>query len=125
MDTILIANRFVVVKHSLITDVGSDKPVETDERHMLRISRPQITLIPGLIDVHIHALEGNTDSVEQSLRFGVTTVSDMHNEVEDIMRLKKVCAYFDDPRENCRRNLPCSAHALDASRRPQIRDPLI
>ena len=53
-----IAKGFVVVKNGLITDVGSGKPVETDERDILRISRPQHTLIPGLIDAHIHALEG-------------------------------------------------------------------
>jgi imidazolonepropionase-like amidohydrolase len=53
-----------------------------------------VKIIPGLIDAHIHALAGNTNSVEQSLRFGVTTVCDMHNEVEDIMRLKQVCLSF-------------------------------
>ena len=98
-----IAKGFVVVKDGLITDVGNGKPVETDERDILRISRPQHTLIPGLIDAHIHALEGNTDSVEQSLRFGVTTVCDMHNEIEDINRLKKVGVYFSHPNEHCER----------------------
>ncbi|KAJ4176817.1 hypothetical protein NW767_015323 [Fusarium falciforme] len=85
-----IVNGFVIVRDGLIADVGSGKPDKFIGQHILRISRPQHTLIPGLIDAHIHALAGNTDSVEQSLRFGVTTVCDMHNEVEDIMRLKQL-----------------------------------
>ncbi|KAG7404475.1 hypothetical protein Forpe1208_v016001 [Fusarium oxysporum f. sp. rapae] len=85
-----IANGFVVVRDGIIADVVSGKPDKFIEQHILRISRPQHTLIPGLIDAHIHALAGNTDSVEQSLRFGVTTVCDMHNEVKDIMRLKQL-----------------------------------
>ncbi|CAG7558177.1 unnamed protein product [Fusarium equiseti] len=84
-----IANGFVYVRDGHIADVGSGKPDRIIGQHTLRISRPQHTLIPGLIDAHIHALAGNTNSVEQSLRFGVTTVCDMHNEVEDIMRLKQ------------------------------------
>ena len=90
-----IVNGFVIVRDGLIADVGSGKPDKFIGQHILRISRPQHTLIPGLIDAHIHALAGNTDSVEQSLRFGVTTVCDMHNEVEDIMRLKQVCMSLD------------------------------
>lgn len=90
-----IANGFVYVRDGHIADVGSGKPDRIIGQHTLRISRPQHTLIPGLIDAHIHALAGNTNSVEQSLRFGVTTVCDMHNEVEDIMRLKQVCLSFD------------------------------
>ncbi|KAM0499050.1 hypothetical protein ACHAP8_005754 [Fusarium lateritium] len=85
-----IVNGFVIIRDGLIVDVGSGKPDKCIGQHILRISRPQHTLIPGLIDAHIHALAGNTDSVEQSLRFGVTTVCDMHNEVEDIMRLKQL-----------------------------------
>lgn len=54
------------------------------------ISKPGHTIIPGLIDAHIHALSGNVNSIEQSLRFGVTTVCDMHNDPKDNAELKKV-----------------------------------
>jgi hypothetical protein len=59
-----IDNGFVIVRDGLIADVGRGKPDKFFGQHILRISRPQHTLIPGLIDAHIHALAGNTDSVE-------------------------------------------------------------
>lgn len=54
------------------------------------MSRPGNTLIPGLIDSHIHALGGNNQGIEQSLRFGVTKVCDMHNDPKDNARLSMV-----------------------------------
>ena len=51
-------------------------------------SKPGHTVIPGLIDTHIHADGGNTIALPQSLRFGCTTVCDMHNEWENIEKLK-------------------------------------
>ncbi|KAJ0364983.1 hypothetical protein COL154_000398 [Colletotrichum chrysophilum] len=56
------------------------------------ISKPGHTIIPGLIDAHIHALSGNVNSIEQSLRFGVTTVCDMHNDPKDNAELKKLAS---------------------------------
>ncbi|TDZ21258.1 Imidazolonepropionase [Colletotrichum orbiculare MAFF 240422] len=56
------------------------------------ISKPGDTLMPGLIDAHIHALSGNVDSIEQSLRFGVTTVCDMHNDPKDNAKLRKLAS---------------------------------
>lgn len=52
-------------------------------------SKPGHTLLPGLIDAHIHANNGNTTALPQSLRFGVTTVCDMHNEYFNIQKLRK------------------------------------
>lgn len=37
-------------------------------------SRPGHTLLPGLIDSHIHANSANVVALPQALRFGVTTV---------------------------------------------------
>ncbi|KAI0179668.1 hypothetical protein GGR52DRAFT_208665 [Hypoxylon sp. FL1284] len=53
------------------------------------VSKPGHTLIPGIIDGHIHA-EANEDytALTQSLKFGITTVCDMHQEVEDIDKLR-------------------------------------
>ena len=56
------------------------------------ISKPGHTLLPGLIDVHIHANSGNPVALPQSLRFGVTTVCDMHNEWPNIQKLRKQIA---------------------------------
>lgn len=52
-------------------------------------SKPGYTVLPGIIDCHIHADGGNEDALPQSLRFGVTTVCDMHNEWPNILKLRK------------------------------------
>jgi cytosine/adenosine deaminase-related metal-dependent hydrolase len=51
--------------------------------------KPGHTLLPGLIDSHIHADSGNVVALPQSLRFGVTTVCDMHNEWKNIEKLRQ------------------------------------
>jgi imidazolonepropionase-like amidohydrolase len=53
------------------------------------ISRPGHTLLPGLIDAHIHADGASPIALPQSLRFGVTTACDMGNEDYNIAKLRK------------------------------------
>ena len=55
-------------------------------------SRPGCTVIPGLIDAHIHATDGSEIALPQALRFGVTTVLDMHNEMRNIEKLHRQMA---------------------------------
>lgn len=76
----------VLVEDGIIKYVGNDTP-STDVRI---VSGSGSTLIPGLIDAHIHADKGKVLALEQSLRFGVTTVLDMHNEPVNVAKLKKV-----------------------------------
>ncbi len=76
----------VLVENGIIKYVGSDAP-NTDVRI---VSGSGFTLIPGLIDAHIHADKGKVLAVEQALRFGVTTVLDMHNEPVNVAKLKKI-----------------------------------
>ena len=76
----------VLVEHGIIQYVGNDTP-KTDGPV---ISGSGSTLIPGLIDAHIHADKGKVLALEQSLRFGVTTVCDMHNEAPNVAKLKKI-----------------------------------
>jgi len=52
-------------------------------------SKPGHTLLPGLIDCHIHADMANPVALPQALRFGVTTVCEMHNELVNVRKLKK------------------------------------
>jgi imidazolonepropionase-like amidohydrolase len=52
-------------------------------------SKPGHTLIPGLIDCHIHADMADPEALPQALRFGVTTVCEMHNELSNVQKLKK------------------------------------
>ncbi|KAI9151247.1 hypothetical protein HJFPF1_08446 [Paramyrothecium foliicola] len=81
---------FVVVREGVIDAVGCGQLDVSAYPELLRISRPGKSLIPGLIDAHIHAIAGNVNSIEQSLRFGVTTVCDMHNELRHNVELTKL-----------------------------------
>jgi len=66
----------VLVEHGKISQV-STSPISFSGT---KISKPGHTLLPGLIDVHIHANGGSGVALPQSLRCGVTTVCDMANE---------------------------------------------
>jgi imidazolonepropionase-like amidohydrolase len=57
--------------------------------HGTTYSKPGHTVLPGLIDCHVHCDSGNPTALPQSLRFGVTTVCDMHNEYPNIEKLRK------------------------------------
>jgi imidazolonepropionase-like amidohydrolase len=52
-------------------------------------SKPGHTVLPGLIDCHIHADKADPQALPQALRFGVTTVCEMHNELDNVLKLKK------------------------------------
>ena len=78
----------VLVENGIIKFVGKDiPPVDVPV-----ITAANSTLIPGLIDAHIHADKGQILATEQSLRFGVTTVLDMHNESWNVAKLKRTSA---------------------------------
>ena len=82
-----IEKGYVEVEGGNITRVGSGESTNTTNSKTPIISKRGCTLLPGLIDSHIHGLGGNILSIEQSLRFGVTTVCDMHNEPQQIAKL--------------------------------------
>lgn len=84
-----IENGFVVVEDGRVTQTGCGKCSIIPDG-ALRLSKPGCSLIPGLIDSHVHGLFGNERTLEESLRFGVTMVFDMHNEPQHIAKLRKV-----------------------------------
>ena len=47
------------------------------------------TLIPGLIDAHVHVYQ-DLNFIETAIQYGVTTVLDMHNESEWFKRMKLI-----------------------------------
>src|SRR5436309_5081270 len=55
---------------------------------IVSISEPGHTLLLGLFDAHDHAL-GVVPVLEQALRFGVTTLLDMHNVPSEVAKLKE------------------------------------
>lgn len=80
----------VVVEKGVIQSIGSG---QTDAAPSLPVvSARGCTLLPGLIDAHIHAHDCRVSAMERALRFGVTTIMDMHNERESFMELKKIAA---------------------------------
>lgn len=75
----------VLVEDGRIKQVSSS-PISFSGQN---ISKPGHTVIPGLIDCHVHCDSGNPFALPQSLRFGVTTVCDMGNEWPNIQKLQK------------------------------------
>lgn len=82
-----ISNGFVYIQDGIIKTFGSTVPDELGSG-IPAISKPNHTLLPGLIDCHIHADKGKERALYQSLKFGLTTVMDMHNEAENVEKLK-------------------------------------
>ena len=78
-----IDNGCVLVENGKISKVSSS----TIQFEGTTYSRPGHTVIPGLIDVHNHADKGNPVALTQALRFGVTTLCDLHNEWVNIQKL--------------------------------------
>lgn len=88
--TDIIESGHVVIKNGLISAV-SPGPPPADTRVPV-VSKPGHTVVPGFIDAHIHADKGQEIALYQSLKFGVTTVMDMHNETVNVHKLKKLAA---------------------------------
>jgi imidazolonepropionase-like amidohydrolase len=86
-----IEKGYVAVAEGKIAYVGQNPPdASVLPSDASVFSMPGRTVIPGLIDAHVHGLEGNIECLEQSLRFGVTTVCDMHNDPHSLGVLNKV-----------------------------------
>lgn len=78
---------YVYVRDGKIQSVG---PVSAVPAVSIKTySKPGHTLLPGLIDCHIHADMADPKALPQALRFGVTTVCEMHNELDNVRKLKK------------------------------------
>jgi imidazolonepropionase-like amidohydrolase len=80
-----IDNGSVLVENGKISKV-STSPISFDGT---TYSKPGHTLLPGLIDTHVHANGADPVALPQALRFGVTTVCDMMNETFNIEKLRK------------------------------------
>jgi imidazolonepropionase-like amidohydrolase len=82
-----IPQGFIYIHDGKIQAVGPNS--QAPEASVKSYSKPGHTLLPGLIDCHIHADKANPIALPQALRFGVTTVCEMHNELANVKKLKK------------------------------------
>ena len=90
-DVRIFTGEEVIESGSVLVEDGIIKHVGPDIRasDVTGISKPGHTLLPGLIDAHVHALS-IVPLLEQALRFGITTLMDMHNVPAEVAKLKKV-----------------------------------
>lgn len=88
-----IPNGYALVQDGVIAQV-STRPISPPDGSTTVIDKPGHTLMPGLIDGHVHVYEAA--ALKQSLQFGVTTVCDMHNEPDIISRMRTVAAEDSD-----------------------------
>jgi imidazolonepropionase-like amidohydrolase len=82
-----IEDGFVYVENGKVKAVGPS--ASAPQGSVKTYSKPGHTVLPGLIDCHIHADMADPQALPQALRFGVTTVCEMHNELENVLKLKK------------------------------------
>ncbi|KAI9742755.1 MAG: hypothetical protein M1818_003484 [Claussenomyces sp. TS43310] len=85
-----IESGHVVFKNGLFSVVSPGPP--PGHAGVPVVSKPGHTVVPGFIDAYIHGDKGQEIALHQSLKFGVTTVMDMHNETVNVHKLKKLAA---------------------------------
>lgn len=83
-----IPNGSILISNGRIHQVA-DTQLDPPNSSTQIISKPGHTLLPGFIDAHIHASTLSAVALPQSLRFGVTTVCDMHNEWPNVVKSRK------------------------------------
>lgn len=80
---------YVLVSDGKIESVGPIQEIPQLDSSVKVYSKPDHTVLPGLIDCHIHADRADPEALPQALRFGVTTVCEMHNELPNVLKLRK------------------------------------
>lgn len=80
------ARSSVLARNGYVRAVGADLPGQPDVRV---VEGAGLTLLPGLIDAHVHAFE---ESLVQALRFGVTTELDMFADPAKMRVLRRQAA---------------------------------
>lgn len=85
-----ILNGYIHVEDGKVKTVGSNLESTFFAPDIKIVSKPGHTVIPGLIDAHNHCDKGNEEALYQALRFGVTTSMDLHNEIPNCQKLKKI-----------------------------------
>jgi imidazolonepropionase-like amidohydrolase len=88
----VIEHRSVLIENGRISRV-SGPDLKADNAEI--IDGRGRTLLPGLIDAHVHVADNTDSALGQALALGVTTVLDMFTALERLKKLKQIEA--DDP----------------------------
>ena len=87
-ESVISQRGFILFEDGLIKALGTGEPSQMPKADVV-IDGNGNTILPGLIDAHVHAY-GGIPELEQALQFGVTTVLDMMNEPHSVTAMKKV-----------------------------------
>jgi dihydroorotase-like cyclic amidohydrolase len=86
-ERLISENGYIVLQDGLIKDIGATDPSPLPSADVI-INASGCTILPGLIDAHVHS-QGGASDLRQALDFGVTTVLDMFNDPGYISEIKK------------------------------------
>ncbi|KAH8697937.1 hypothetical protein BGW36DRAFT_427872 [Talaromyces proteolyticus] len=93
-ERVTLENGFVVVKNGCIENISPKMPVNIPEG-CHHISGLGCTLLPGFIDSHVHVYN-DASFLAKALRFGVTTLLDMHNEPYWFKEMERLSSFRND-----------------------------
>ncbi|KAK8017823.1 hypothetical protein PG993_014149 [Apiospora rasikravindrae] len=90
-DSVSHESAYVEIAEGIIIGITDERPADL-RGDLTEISGAGCTLLPGLIDGHVHVYNQARECLGQSLAYGVTTVIDLHNEApwaEEAKRLAR------------------------------------
>jgi cytosine/adenosine deaminase-related metal-dependent hydrolase len=93
-DSVIHQPGYVLVEDDRIKLVSATKPTGITEDCTI-IDGSGCTLLPGLVDAHVHAYH-DVDFLEKAIQYGVTTVIDMHNEPHWFRDLRDIATERND-----------------------------
>lgn len=86
-EEVITEKGYVLIEGGIIKKIGTTGPSIAHSADVT-IDGTGHTILPGLIDAHVH-VHGGVSELAQALKFGVTTVLDLFNEPDHIAKLKK------------------------------------
>ena len=92
----IIPSASIIVKNGIFSSVSDiSSATSQEESEATVIDGSERTLLPGLIDGHMHAHippGKGSEVLKPAIACGITTCLDLHNKPEDVKRLKTDCA---------------------------------
>jgi dihydroorotase-like cyclic amidohydrolase len=89
-ESVVSSNGYILLEGGLIKALGENVPSPLPEAGR-SIDGQGNTILPGLIDAHVHVY-GGIPELAQAIKFGVTTLLDMMNEPHSVDAMKKAAA---------------------------------